>query len=100
MEQGKIGEIYHLSPDRGVAVKDVVQLICKKLGEPFERATKVVEERLGQDAAYVIDSTKARNEFKWMSEISLEEGIERTIQWINKNWEAIQQEPLEYVHKQ
>src|SRR5690606_11851980 len=75
MEKGRIGEIYHLSPDAGVAVKDVVQEICRKVNVEFASSTKVAAERLGQDKAYTIDSSKARKEFGWAPRISLQQGI-------------------------
>ncbi len=99
MERGKTGEIYHLSPDQGVAVRTVVATIAKELGLSFERVTAVVEERLGQDKAYTIDSTKAREQLGWKPTISLEEGIAQTISWINQHFEAIAAQPLEYIHK-
>lgn len=99
MENGKIGGIYHLSPDEGVAVKDVVKYICQTMNIPFEKATKVVEERLGQDAAYVIDSARARTEFGWSPEITLEKGLSGVIDWVNGQWDVIKNEPLEYIHK-
>lgn len=98
-KKGRIGEIYHLSPDTGIAVRDVVKIICHKMGVDFETATRTVEERLGQDAAYVIDSSKARKELGWRPEISLEKGVSGVIKWIDDNWAQIQREPLEYVHK-
>jgi len=100
MENGKSGEIYHLSPDGGIAIKDVVKLICDKMGQEFSQATKVVAERLGQDKAYVIDSTKARNEFNWTNEISIDQGINGVVDWVENNWEQIQKEPLAYIHKE
>ena len=69
------------------------------MGITFEKATKIVAERLGQDAAYVIDSSKARREFGWQPEITFEEGISGVIKWVEGNWDEIQREPLEYVHK-
>lgn len=100
MEQGRSGEIYHLSPDQGVAVHTVVRLICDSMGVPFEEATRTVEERLGQDKAYVIDSSKARREFGWKPQISLEQGIQSTIQWVEENFYEIENQPLEYLHKE
>ncbi len=99
MEQGKNGEIYHLSTEKGIAVRDLVRTICEKMGVDFKKATKIDLERLGQDAAYVIDSTKARKEFNWQPEISIEQGIEGVINWITENWNGIQKEPLQYIHK-
>ncbi len=100
MEQGKNGEIYHLSPETGVAVKDVVHEICQKMGVDFSTVTKKVAERLGQDQAYTIDSTKARKEFGWKPEISLANGIEQTVSWVQTAFSEISSEPLGYVHKE
>lgn len=99
MENGRTGTIYHLSPDRGYAVRDVVQMICDLMGYDFETSIVAAGERLGQDAAYVIDSALARDEFSWSPKISLEEGLSGVISWVEENWEKIQKEPLEYVHK-
>ncbi|CCQ60395.1 putative dTDP-glucose 4,6-dehydratase [Crocosphaera watsonii WH 0401] len=99
LEKGKLGELYHLSPDSGYAVRDVVKTICNAMDVSFETATETVAERLGQDAAYIIDSTKARTQLGWKTEISLEEAIEGVIQWVDKYWHEIQQQPLQYIHK-
>ena len=100
MEKGRAGEIYHLSPNKGIAVRDVLKIICDKMEIAFEKATKTVAERPGQDAAYVIDSSKARQEFVWRPEITYDEGISGVIEWIEDNWDEIQKESLEYVHKE
>lgn len=99
MEKGRIGEIYHLSPNAGIAVKDVVQEICRKMHVDFASATRIVAERLGQDKAYTIDSTKARTELGWSPRITLQEGIEQTVTWIQTEFNQITKESLEYIHK-
>lgn len=100
MEKGRVGEIYHLSPDQGVAVKEVVWQLANKIGIALNEAAEVVEERLGQDKAYTIDSSKARNELGWKPEITLDTGLQQTIDWIQNAFEEISTEPLEYVHKE
>lgn len=100
MESGRVGEIYHLSPDQGIVVKDVVRAICEKMKVSFQETTRTVEDRLGQDLAYVIDSSKARNEFRWKPAITLDRGISEVIDWINHEWNSIKNEPLAYMHKQ
>lgn len=99
MEKGRAGEIYHLSPDQGIAVKDVVRIICEKMKVDFGKATKKVVERLGQDKAYVIDSSKARREFGWQPVISMEKGLAGVVDWINDYWVEVLKQPLEYVHQ-
>ena len=100
MEDGRIVEIYHLSPDQVIAVRDVVETICKEMGVDFTKSTKPVAERLGQDKAYTIDSSKARTELKWAPQISLNEGIQQTVSWIQQSFDEIVHQPLGYVHKE
>ena len=99
MQRGQSGAIYHLSPDSGYAVRDVVRSICEQMGRDFAKSTQSVGERLGQDAAYVINSSRARGELGWRPMVAIEEGLSQVIAWVNENWDAIQKEPLDYVHK-
>ncbi len=98
MEQGRPGQMYHLSPDQGYAVRDVVERICKLLDRDFAASTVSVGERLGQDAAYVIDSMRARNELGWQPKIGLDEGLRQVVDWVRGNWKEICTQPLEYRH--
>lgn len=99
LERGVPGEIYHLSPDAGISVRDLVGRICRLAGVAFETATRDVAERPGQDAAYVIDSTKARAAFAWAPAVGLEEGLAGVRDWIDANWDEIGREPHEYRHR-
>jgi dTDP-glucose 4,6-dehydratase len=98
LREGTAGERFHLCPDRGIAVRDIVRLICERSGADFEQATEMVEERPGQDAAYVIDSSLARRRFGWRPEISIEQGLDEVTGWIDRHWDQILEQPLEYIH--
>jgi dTDP-glucose 4,6-dehydratase len=99
LEHGAIGRIYHLSPDQGVPVRDLVHHLCERLGRSFDQCTESVPERPGQDAAYVIDSGRARQELGWRPTIPLSDGLSETIDWINANWQQIKDMPLSYQHR-
>lgn len=98
MERGRIGRLYHLSPDRGISVRDLVERMCRMLNVDFSRATRSVEERPGQDAAYVIDSTLARTELGWRPTVDLDTGLAEVIQWVRDNLDEIRTLPLSYQH--
>ena len=100
MEQAKPGEVYHLSTKDLHSIKSLVKMICDEMGVDFNASIKNVETRLGLDAAYILDSSKAEKEFGWEPEIGLEKGIGEVIKWVNNNWDNIINEPLEYIHQE
>ena len=100
MTDGRDGEIYHISPNNSAfAVRDVVKKVCEIKGKSFDACTEIVGERLGQDAAYVIDSTKARTELDWFPEISIDAGINEVVDWVDENIDLIKNQSLHYIHK-
>jgi dTDP-glucose 4,6-dehydratase len=102
MLQGEVGTTYHLSPspdNDGYAVRDIVQRISQFMGKNFDEATRSTEERLGQDAAYIIDSTRARTQLGWKPQVGIDEGLTGVVEWIESNWENVQNQPFEYDHQ-
>jgi len=99
LKRGQVGQVYHLSPDGGVPIRDLVRQICGHQGKSFEEATLDVGERPGQDAAYVIDSGRARSELGWSPTVTLDEGLKDVCTWVDGYWPTIQHESLTYQHK-
>ena len=65
-KEGLIGETYHISTKEAHWIREVVSLI----GAEYEE----VEDRLGKDAAYLLNSDKIRK-MGWSDKITLEEGL-------------------------
>ncbi|MBI1206616.1 MAG: NAD-dependent epimerase/dehydratase family protein [Azospirillum sp.] len=97
--RGRNGESYHISTDRTISIRGLVELICDRLGVRFSDVVEVVGERLGKDAAYRLDSTKIRDELGWSDQISLEDGIAETAAWVDHNLDELARQPLSYIHK-
>lgn len=92
-------ETFHLSTDQHVSIRSLVELICLKMGADFESLVEVSPDRPGKDAAYLLDSTKAKQGFGWTPKVSLDDGIEETIEWVQNNFEDLAKEPMKYLHK-
>ena len=92
-------ETFHLSTDQHVSIRSLVELICLKMGADFENLVEVSPDRPGKDAAYLLDSSKAKKEFDWEPKVSLENGIGETIDWVQNNFDDLIKEPMEYLHK-
>lgn len=98
--RGRLGEVYHLADTRNLLpVHEVVRRICRELGVAFEDVVRVVDERPGQDARYLLDDRKARHELDWKPEIDFGEGVRDVIRWIDESWDAIQDRPELQVYE-
>lgn len=97
--EGRPGEVYHLSTDRFISIRDLVQMIADRMGVPFSDFVEVVGERPGKDAAYLLDSGKARGQLGWDDRVGLEEGIDETIAWISADLDELRSQPFDYIHK-
>ncbi len=96
--KGKTGT-FHFSVASENTVADVVRLVCEKMGCDFQKATRTVGERLGQDSRYWLDCTRAERELGWAPKMPMPQGVAEVIGWIEDNWDEIKAEPLEYVHR-
>ncbi len=99
VQKGVIGETYHFSPDDFFSIKDVIELICRKIDVPFSTFVKTSADRPGKDSAYFMSSSKANHKLGWKNKKSLDQGIDETVLWIKKNLNQIMKLPLEYIHK-
>lgn len=95
---GKIGT-YHFAVASEETVADIVRYLCEFLGKDFKKSIRIVRERSGQDARYWLDCSKAKRDLGWEPKVKLENGLKEVIEWIEKNWDVIKDEPLVYIHK-
>ena len=97
--RGQAGETYHISTEDIVSVRELVEKICHKLAVDFDSCVEVVGERLGKDAAYMLDSSKLRRRLGWKDAVSLNDGLDDCVAWVKSNLDDLKREPCDYVHK-
>jgi len=98
-KSGNVGQTYHISTDRIISIRELVEMICSMLGQTFAEHVDIAQERLGKDGAYWLDSSKLKSELSWTDTIFLEKGIEQTANWMRSNLDQLAEEPTNYVHK-
>lgn len=86
INKGRSGQIYNISAHYELANISLAKLIINKFGLDDERIT-FVNDRLGHDLRYSLDTEKIENELGWHPSVSFEEGIEKTLKWFNKKGE-------------
>lgn len=99
LRQGEPGEIFHLSTPQNISVRSLVETLAERMNISFQDQVEVVGERPGKDAAYLLDSAKARRVLGWEPTVGLDEGLADTIAWVTANRATILGQPLDYVHK-
>ncbi|MEN9633870.1 MAG: hypothetical protein RL077_2274 [Verrucomicrobiota bacterium] len=94
-----VGATYHLSTPSNISIRQLVEMICRIMGADFNAVVQVTDDRPGKDAAYLLDSARARRELGWNDAVSLETGIAETIRWVDEHLDEIRRQPIDYIHK-
>jgi dTDP-glucose 4,6-dehydratase len=98
-ERGKTGEVFHFATQENTSIRSLVELIAQRMGIRFDDHVELAGERMGKDAAYLLDFTLAKERLDWQPCISLEQGLDRTTGWVRDNLEELGRQPQDYVHK-
>lgn len=82
LEDGQgAGEAFNAGGDRPHTVLDVVRLTCAVAGTGVEPEVRGKGPPPGEIVRQWVDSTKLREMSGWAPEVSLEEGLRRTVDW-------------------
>ena len=99
LTNGKTGRSYNIGGENERSNIDLVRTICALLDArrpkdaPYADQITFVTDRPGHDARYAIDPTRMREELNWRPSVTIEEGLEKTVDWYLANpawWQALQ----------
>jgi dTDP-glucose 4,6-dehydratase len=88
---GTPGEVYNIGGGNERTNMWITEQILEQTGASRELVTHV-EDRLGHDVRYSLDTAKAQRELGWKPEIAFDEGLADTVQWYKDRrdwWEPI-----------
>ena len=93
---GKIGETYNIGSSNELSNLELVQKLISLTDEILGRKKnfslkflKHVDDRLGHDFRYAIDSSKISKQLNWKPKINFDIGINQTINWYIENIEWV-----------
>ena len=99
VQKGELGRSYNIGGENEARNIDLVRMICAildakrpKAGSYADQITFVTD-RPGHDLRYAIEPSRIRDELGWRPSVTLEEGLEKTVQWYLDNeawWRALQ----------
>ena len=100
VEKGKLGRSYNIGGENERSNLQLVRTLCgildakrpKASGSYADQITYVTD-RPGHDARYAIDPSRIREELGWRPSLTVEQGLEKTVQWYLDNeawWKPLQ----------
>lgn len=101
LEKGALGRSYNIGGENERSNLQLVQALLRILdrkrprsdGASYQDQINFVADRPGHDQRYAIDPSRIRDELGWSPSVTVEEGLERTVQWYLDNepwWHALQ----------
>jgi dTDP-glucose 4,6-dehydratase len=100
VEKGELGRSYNIGGENERTNLELVQTLCAILDRKRPKASgsyadqiTFVTDRPGHDARYAIDPSRIRAELGWRPSVTVEEGLEKTVDWYLENepwWRALQ----------
>lgn len=94
--RGKEGDVYNIGGNNEKTNMEITKILLSAMNKP-ESMIRYVEDRLGHDRRYAIDSSKIQQELGWEPKVCFEEGIKLTIDWYLNNQAWI--ESIKAKHK-
>jgi dTDP-glucose 4,6-dehydratase len=82
--KGRVGQKYNIGGECEVKNIDLIRIILDRMNMN-ESMIEYVKDRPGHDRRYSTDITKIRHELKWSPRFALEDGLEKTIDWYERN---------------
>jgi dTDP-glucose 4,6-dehydratase len=89
------GNGWHISTDERRRIRDYVQLICTLMDVSFADVVEEKPARPGQDQDYNLDWSKLKA-VGWEPEITLNDGLMGVIEWMERNWDKLENASLTY----
>src|SRR6185295_10838049 len=92
IHKGKPGEVYNIGVGNEVRNVDLTHTILGLMGKPLS-LIRPVEDRLGHDRRYAVDTTKLKG-LGWTPQVAFEDGLAATVRWYQQNeswWRPIKE---------
>ena len=95
LEKGIVGRSYNIGGENERTNLELVQTLCMILDRlrpcaegSYSDLITFVKDRPGHDARYAIDPSRIRDELGWRPSVTVEQGLEKTVQWYldNEDW--------------
>lgn len=75
--------IYNIGTENGTKISNLLRLIGEAIGKDYE--INDLGPREGDQMVTVADVSKIKNELGWSAQVSLKEGIKKTVDWYKRN---------------
>ncbi|RKE08005.1 dTDP-glucose 4,6-dehydratase [Catellatospora citrea] len=93
LDKGRAGEVYHIGGGTELTNRELTEMLLAATGRTWD-AVRPVADRKGHDRRYSLNIDKIRNELGYEPQVTLADGIARTVAWYQDNrgwWEPLKE---------
>lgn len=98
-EKGRPGRVYNVGPRDAVTIRTLVETICRKVGEPFERVVQLAPDRGNRDTQVMLDSSRITADLGWEQVVNLDKGLDDTIAWMKQHVDVLRNMPTDFTFR-
>lgn len=91
-----VGKVYNVGPALPTSIREVAEMCAEATGRKFSDIFEVVDERLGQDGQYWLDSSAIMGDLGWTQRIGWTEGLLDMTSWAGQNLSQLREWPTDY----
>ncbi len=104
INQGQTGQTYLVGGlTQDISNLKIAQTICQLLDLNPDEKIEFVTDRPGHDRRYAVDWTKINQELGWEPSVSLEQGLQQTINWYQQHrewWQTLKKQNQDWFKEQ
>jgi nucleoside-diphosphate-sugar epimerase len=79
------GAVYNVGTGKQTSLREIVDLVRRVMNIAAPPAWESMPDRVWDTSVWLADNTKIRSELGWQPQVSLEDGLRKTIGWFQEH---------------
>ena len=97
INRGKVGSKYHFSGSKFFKISEVIKKVLLVKNYSWKKLIFKTKDRIGKDKNYFLSCEKTKKSLLWKQNISLDEGLKKTIKFYDNIIDEVNDNDARYI---